>query len=99
MATDSAELLWGPGFIGFMIATAFYGVAFGQCIYYMRYFPQDSRKLKLFIMMVFCLETIHQYTLIGMYWSILISCRRSTSLKCMNELPWQTTASTFTLMY
>ncbi|KAG1743678.1 uncharacterized protein EDB91DRAFT_220826 [Suillus paluster] len=57
MATNSAELMWGPGFIGFMIATVFYGVGFGQCIYYMRYFPQDSRKLKLFILMLFGNDT------------------------------------------
>ncbi|KAG1740511.1 uncharacterized protein EDB91DRAFT_1132883 [Suillus paluster] len=87
--STSTELLWGPGVIGFVIATAFYGAAFGQYIFYLRNFPQDSKIFKLFIMMVFCLVTINQYALIGMYWSILISCRRSTSLKCMTELPWQ----------
>ncbi|KAG1752034.1 hypothetical protein EDB19DRAFT_2021809 [Suillus lakei] len=89
MAANSTELMWEPGFIGFVIATAFYGTAFGQYLFYVRWFPQDSRKLKLFIMMVFCFETIHQYSLIGIYWSILISCRRSTSLECTTRLPWQ----------
>ncbi|KAG1807432.1 uncharacterized protein BJ212DRAFT_744211 [Suillus subaureus] len=89
MVVNSVELMWGPGVIGFMIATAFYGIAFGQYIFYLRSFPQDSKRLKFFIMMVFCLGTIHEYALIGMYWSILISCRRSTSLECMTKLPWQ----------
>ncbi|KAG1743687.1 uncharacterized protein EDB91DRAFT_1125394 [Suillus paluster] len=40
-------------------------------------------------MMTFCLVTINQYALVGMNWSILISCRRSTSLTCTTELPWQ----------
>ncbi|KAG2339122.1 hypothetical protein BDR05DRAFT_635015 [Suillus weaverae] len=89
MVANSVELMWGPGAIGFMIATAFYGIAFGQYIFYLRSFPEDSKRLKLFIMMVFCLGTIHEYALIGMYWSILISCRRSTSLECTTKLPWQ----------
>lgn len=89
MVANSTELMWGPGFIGFIIATAFYGIAFGQYILYVRWFPQDSRKLKLFIMMTFCLETIHEYSLIAIYWSILISCRRSMSFECTAQLPWQ----------
>ncbi|KAG0692727.1 hypothetical protein DFH29DRAFT_967858 [Suillus ampliporus] len=89
MVANSAELLWGPGIIGLVIATVFYGAAFGQYIFYLRSFPQDPKKLKLFIMIVFCLGTIHQYTLTAVYWSILISCRRSTSIVCTTELPWQ----------
>ncbi|KAG2131017.1 hypothetical protein DEU56DRAFT_814451 [Suillus clintonianus] len=89
MSPNSTDPMWGPGLIGFIIATTFYGIAFGQYIFYVRWFPQDSRKLKLFIMMVFCFETIHQYAIVGMYWSILISCRRSTSLECAAQLPWQ----------
>lgn len=90
MAADSTELMWGPGFIGFIITTALYGTVFGQYLFYVRWFPQDSRKLKLFITMAFCLETIQQYSLIGLYWSIFISCRRSMSLECTAQLPWQT---------
>ncbi|KAG2131024.1 hypothetical protein DEU56DRAFT_814499 [Suillus clintonianus] len=89
MAANSTDIMWGPGVIGFVIATAFYGTAFGQYIFYLKYFSQDSKRLKLFIMMVFCLGTINEFALIGMYWSILISCRRSTSLVCTTELPWQ----------
>ncbi|KAG1734594.1 hypothetical protein EDB19DRAFT_1726738 [Suillus lakei] len=89
MAANSTEVMWGPGFIGCIIATVFYGISFGQYMFYLRSFPQDSKKLKLFIMTVFLFETIHQYTLIGIYWSILISCRRSTSLECTTQLPWQ----------
>lgn len=95
MVANSVELMWGPGFIGFMIATAFYGIAFGQYIFYLRSFPEDPKRLKLFIMMVFCLGTIHEYALIGMYWSILISCRRSTSLECTTKLPWQMVLGVF----
>ncbi|KAG1855639.1 hypothetical protein DFJ58DRAFT_785807 [Suillus subalutaceus] len=95
MVVNSVELMWGPGVIGFMIATAFYGIAFGQYIFYLRSFPQDSKRLKLFIMTVFCLGTIHEYALIGMYWSILISCRRSTSFECMAKLPWQMVLGVF----
>ncbi|KAG1888134.1 hypothetical protein F4604DRAFT_1899772 [Suillus subluteus] len=95
MVVNSVELMWGPGVIGFMIATAFYGIAFGQYIFYLRSFPQDSKRLKLFIMSVFCLGTIHEYALIGMYWSILISCRRSTSFECMAKLPWQMVLGVF----
>ncbi|KAG2121617.1 hypothetical protein DEU56DRAFT_834102 [Suillus clintonianus] len=90
MAANSTEVMWAPGFIGSIIATVFYGISFGQYIFYLRSFPQDSRKLKLFIMIVFLFETIHQYAMIGIYWSILISCRRSTSLECTTKLSWQT---------
>ncbi|KAG2159220.1 uncharacterized protein EDB93DRAFT_272787 [Suillus bovinus] len=69
-------------------ATALYGTAFGQYLFYLRSFPHDSRKLKLFITMAFCLETIHEYSLSGIYWSILISCRRSMSLECTSQLLW-----------
>ncbi|OAX38839.1 hypothetical protein K503DRAFT_770052 [Rhizopogon vinicolor AM-OR11-026] len=89
MVDYSTDLVWGPGLIGFTIATAFYGTAFGQFIFYMQSFPRDTKKFKLFIMMVFSFGTLHQYALIGMFWSILISCRRSTSLQCTDELPWQ----------
>ncbi|KAG1888141.1 hypothetical protein F4604DRAFT_1715739 [Suillus subluteus] len=89
MAADSTELMWEPGFIGFIITTALYGTAFGQYLFYVRWFPQDSRELKLFITMAFCLDTIQEYSLIGMYWSIFISCRRSMSLECTTQLPWQ----------
>lgn len=95
MVVNSVELMWGPGAIGCMIATAFYGVAFGQYIFYLRSFPQDSKRLKFFIMGVFCLGTIHEYALIGMYWSILISCRRSMSLECTTKLPWQMVLGVF----
>ncbi|KAG1727785.1 uncharacterized protein EDB91DRAFT_1163257 [Suillus paluster] len=33
------------------------------------------------------IDTIHQYSLMGIYWSILVSCRRSTSLECTTQLP------------
>ncbi|KAG2050795.1 hypothetical protein BDR06DRAFT_627556 [Suillus hirtellus] len=87
--STGSELMWGPGFIGFIIATVLYGTAFGQYLFYVRCFPQDSRKLKFFITMTFCLETIHEYLLIGIYWYILISCRHSTSFECTAQLPWQ----------
>lgn len=89
MAPSSIEVMWGPGLIGYIIATALYGVSFGQYMFYLRSFPQDSKRLKLFIMTVFLFDTIHQYAVTGIYWSIFISCRRSTSLECTNELPWQ----------
>ncbi|KAG2113597.1 uncharacterized protein F5147DRAFT_681907 [Suillus discolor] len=89
MAPNSIEVMWGPGLIGFIIATVFYGISFGQYMFYLRYFPQDSKRLKLFIMTVFLFETINQFALMAVYWSILISCRRSTSLECTTEFPWQ----------
>ncbi|KAG1734596.1 hypothetical protein EDB19DRAFT_1142956 [Suillus lakei] len=95
---NSTEVMWGPGFIGYIIATVLYGTSFGQYIFYLRSFPQDSKKLKSFIMTVFLFETIHQCAMMGIYWSILISCRRSTSLECTNKLPWQMLASTFVLL-
>ncbi|KAG1767610.1 hypothetical protein EV702DRAFT_749972 [Suillus placidus] len=64
MVANSVELMWGPGFIGFMIATAFYGIAFGQYIFYLRSFPEDPKRLKLFIMMVlYVLLTMLECTL------------------------------------
>lgn len=89
MAPNSIEVMWGPGLIGFIIATVFYGISFGQYMFYLRSFPQDSKRLKLFIMTVFLFETIHQFAMMAIYWSILISCRRSTSLECMTKFPWQ----------
>ncbi|KAG2746083.1 hypothetical protein P692DRAFT_20808428 [Suillus brevipes Sb2] len=88
MAPNSTEVMWGPGLIGCIIATVLYGISFGQYMFYLRSFPQDSKRLKLFIMAVFLFETIHQYAMIGIYWSILISCRRSSSLECTMKLPW-----------
>ncbi|KAG1752028.1 hypothetical protein EDB19DRAFT_2021804 [Suillus lakei] len=87
MAANSAELMWGPGVIGCVIATVLYGIAFGQYIFYLRSFPQDSKRFKSFLMVVFCFGTIEQYALVGVYWSILISCRRNTSLECTTKLP------------
>ncbi|KAG2347322.1 hypothetical protein BDR05DRAFT_651891 [Suillus weaverae] len=52
MAPNSTEVMWGPGFIGCIIATALYGISFGQYIFYLRSFPRDSKRLKLFIMTV-----------------------------------------------
>lgn len=89
MAPSSIEVMWGPGLIGFFIATVFYGISFGQYMFYLRSFPQDSKRLKLFIMTVFLFETIHQFAMMGIYWSILISCRRSASLECTTKFPWQ----------
>ncbi|KAG1830206.1 hypothetical protein EV424DRAFT_320638 [Suillus variegatus] len=89
MAPNSIEVMWGPGLIGFIIATVLYGISFGQHMFYLRSFPQDSKRLKLFIMTVFLFETIHQFALTAVYWSILISCRRSTSLECTTKIPWQ----------
>ncbi|KAG0708525.1 hypothetical protein DFH29DRAFT_890659 [Suillus ampliporus] len=39
-------------------------------------------------MLVFLTDTIHELSLMATYWSILISCRRSTSLDCTTQLPW-----------
>ncbi|KAG1792797.1 uncharacterized protein HD556DRAFT_1536776 [Suillus plorans] len=89
MAPNSIQVMWGPGLIGFIIATVFYGISFGQYMFYLRSFPQDSKRLKLFIMTVFLFETINQFALMAIYWSILISCRRSTSLECTTKFPWQ----------
>ncbi|KAG1782085.1 hypothetical protein EV702DRAFT_1069660 [Suillus placidus] len=89
MASNSTEVMWGPGLIGCIIATVLYGISFGQYIFYLRSFPRDSKRLKLFIMTVFLFETIHQCALLGIYWSILGLCRRSTSFECTTKLPWQ----------
>ncbi|KIK36221.1 hypothetical protein CY34DRAFT_533087 [Suillus luteus UH-Slu-Lm8-n1] len=48
MAPNSTEVMWGPG----LIATVLYGISFGQYIFYLRSFPKDSKRLKLFIMTV-----------------------------------------------
>ncbi|KAG1839048.1 hypothetical protein DFJ58DRAFT_813239 [Suillus subalutaceus] len=76
MAPNSIEGMWGPGFIGYIIATALYGISFGQYMFYLRSFPQDPKRLNLF-------DTMHQYAMTGIYWSIFISCRRSTSLELL----------------
>ncbi|KAG1858139.1 hypothetical protein F4604DRAFT_1906370 [Suillus subluteus] len=89
MAPNSIEGMWGPGFIGYIIATALYGISFGQYMFYLRSFPQDPKRLKLFIMTAFLFDTMHQYAMTGIYWSIFISCRRSTSLECTTKFPWQ----------
>ncbi|KAG1858138.1 hypothetical protein F4604DRAFT_1795147 [Suillus subluteus] len=50
MAPNSIEGMWGPGFIGYIIATALYGISFVHYMFYLRSFPQDPKRLKLFIM-------------------------------------------------
>ncbi|KAG2360539.1 hypothetical protein BDR07DRAFT_1461932 [Suillus spraguei] len=96
MAPNSTEVMWGPGFIGYMIATALYGISFGQYVFYMLSFPQDSKRLKLFVTTVFLFDTINQFSLMAVYWSILISCRRSISLQCTTETPLQMSLGAFT---
>ncbi|KAG2360538.1 hypothetical protein BDR07DRAFT_140220 [Suillus spraguei] len=86
MAPNSAEVTWGPGFIGYSIATALYGIFFGQYVFYLRSFPQDSKRLKLSVMTVFLFDTINQFSMMAVYWSILISCRRSMSLQCTTKI-------------
>ncbi|KAG1763095.1 hypothetical protein EDD22DRAFT_846622 [Suillus occidentalis] len=94
MVANSVQLMWGPGAIdqGCMIATA-YEFEDSNCEGSMgslsgsisstsdpfRKIREDSN--------YFCLGTIHEYALIGMYWSILISCRRGMSLECTTKLP------------
>jgi len=98
MASNSIEVtVWGPGFIGCIIATALYGISFGQYMFYLRNFPQDSNRLKLFIMAAFLSDTIHQYTMTSFYWHILISCRRSMSFECTTGFPWQMVVTVFVL--
>ncbi|KAG2360548.1 hypothetical protein BDR07DRAFT_1461939 [Suillus spraguei] len=96
MAPNSIEVMWGPGFIGYTIATMLYGISFGQCVFYLRSFPQDPKKLRLFVMTVFLFDTINQFSITAIYWSILISCRRSMSLQCMTKISLQMPLGAFT---
>lgn len=96
MAPNSIEVMWGPGFIGYTIATMLYGISFGQYAFYMRSFPQDSKRLKSFVMTVFLFDTINQFSMTAVYWFILISCRRSMSLQCTTKISLQIPLAVFT---
>ncbi|KAG1737939.1 hypothetical protein EDD22DRAFT_923301 [Suillus occidentalis] len=130
MAPNSTELMWGPGLIGFIIATVyglallslypiltcrvvkalwdiFWAVYVLLAIFSARFEKTQiihndslvgaSHNIECMLIPWRChslFETIHQCAMIGIYWSILISCRRSSSLECTMKLPWQMLAST-----
>ncbi|KAF9236295.1 hypothetical protein BU15DRAFT_64144 [Melanogaster broomeanus] len=45
--SDPFELMWGPTYIGFSIASASYGATIGQLIFYLRAFPCDKLYVRL----------------------------------------------------
>ncbi|KIK40312.1 hypothetical protein CY34DRAFT_107832 [Suillus luteus UH-Slu-Lm8-n1] len=97
MVVNSVELMWGPGAIatayGFEIQSLpkvdiqnYYEGSMGSLSGSISSTSDLFRKIRK-DSNFFCLGTIHEYALIGMYWSILISCRRSMSLECTTKLP------------
>ncbi|KAJ8585326.1 hypothetical protein M405DRAFT_414383 [Rhizopogon salebrosus TDB-379] len=80
-----------PGLsIGVGISLAIFGVSFCQVVVYFRYFPDDSRRLKLVILTVFLLDCLHTAGLLGTFWHILVSCHRNASSDCQMSFSWET---------
>ncbi|OJA09047.1 hypothetical protein AZE42_04733 [Rhizopogon vesiculosus] len=59
MANNSTDFVWGPGLIGFTMATVFYGTALGQFIFYMQSFPRDTKKFKLFLAVIVSVSLLY----------------------------------------
>ncbi|KAH7920057.1 hypothetical protein BV22DRAFT_1133392 [Leucogyrophana mollusca] len=85
-----ASLAWGPGLVGLALALVVYGVALGQYGFYLRAFPLDRRALKILVLFIFVLDTLHSYGLTAYYWLFLVSCHRVVSQGCSLVVPWQT---------
>ncbi|KAF9245268.1 hypothetical protein BU15DRAFT_58889 [Melanogaster broomeanus] len=81
-----------------------YGVALGQSIYYARYFPGDSRLIKLMVLVILWVgplwmssandafsslaDSAHMIFSVQIFWDALIRCHGSSSWICENQLPW-----------
>ncbi|KIJ69186.1 hypothetical protein HYDPIDRAFT_24039 [Hydnomerulius pinastri MD-312] len=89
MTAVNVAQAWGPGVVGLVISLAMYGATLGQFWFYVRSFPTDTKILKLAVLLVFILDSAHAYSLAGLYWELLISCRRSNSYECVSILPWE----------
>ncbi|KAH7923538.1 hypothetical protein BV22DRAFT_573329 [Leucogyrophana mollusca] len=84
-----------PGFIGFMISLAMYGIALGQYVHYWRTFPHDRRRVKYFVGVLVAVDTLHVYCSAAFEWSLLVPCRHNGSTACFIGLPWQSIISLF----
>ncbi|KAF9245267.1 hypothetical protein BU15DRAFT_71025 [Melanogaster broomeanus] len=76
----------------------------GQSIYYARYFPGDSRLIKLMVLVILwvgplCIlsandafsslaDSAHMIGSVQIFWDVLIRCHGSSSWICENRLPW-----------
>ncbi|KAH7922814.1 hypothetical protein BV22DRAFT_1037068 [Leucogyrophana mollusca] len=87
--SDSVALEWGSAFIGLIVSLGMYGVALGQYGFYTRSFPHDRKALKLMVLLVFIMDTLHTYGAISYQWALLVWCHHSPSSACMSVLPWE----------
>ncbi|OAX34106.1 hypothetical protein K503DRAFT_470349 [Rhizopogon vinicolor AM-OR11-026] len=68
-----------------------FGISIAQVILYFRSFPNDRRPMKLRIGMMFFWDCAHTASLLGIFWHLLLSCRRSTSPDCLEtSASWET---------
>ncbi|KAJ8586830.1 hypothetical protein M405DRAFT_339725 [Rhizopogon salebrosus TDB-379] len=89
-SANTVEIAWGPGFgIGVVISLAMFGISFGQVVLYFRSFPNDSRRLKLGILITSLLDCLHTTGLVGIFWHVLVSCRRWASPGCQTPPNWE----------
>jgi len=90
MSANSVETVWGPGFgIGVVISMAMFGISSCQILLYFSSFPNDSRRLKSGILIIFFLDFLHTVGLVGTFWHMLVLCHRRTSLDCQTPPTWE----------
>lgn len=78
------------------IGLALYGVSVGQCLFYIRFFPDDYFILRSVVFAVCVLESVNTFVTGSFYWRILVSCRQNTSYYCTLGLPWDLNVSIVT---
>ncbi|KAG2073772.1 hypothetical protein BDR04DRAFT_1180442 [Suillus decipiens] len=99
MASNSTEVMWGPGLIADSRPRIHHSYSVWSLVTQSLSNQLICRIMKALwnilwaVMTVFLFDTINQLSMMAVYWSILISCRRSMSLQCTTETPlrqsWQ----------
>ncbi|KAH7922821.1 hypothetical protein BV22DRAFT_1121229 [Leucogyrophana mollusca] len=89
MSESPLVLAWGPSLIGSTLGLWMYGIALGQYGFYLRAFPLDRRALKILVLLVFIMDTLHTYGIISYQWGLFLYCHHNASFACLSDLPWE----------
>ncbi|KAH7908906.1 hypothetical protein BJ138DRAFT_1181407 [Hygrophoropsis aurantiaca] len=90
MPETSFAQMWTPVFIGLALSMAMYGIALGQYFFYLRAFTFDPKALKVMVLLLFIMDTLHSYGMLVYFRRLLILCHHNTtSAICISVLPWE----------
>ncbi|KAH7928644.1 hypothetical protein BV22DRAFT_196977 [Leucogyrophana mollusca] len=89
MSESPLILAWGPSFIGSTLGLGMYGIALGQYGFYLRAFPLDHKALKILVLLIFLMDTLHTYGVISYQWGLFLFCHHNATSACLSVLPWE----------